>query len=146
MSVAELPITGYFDRLSGRPGETFSVHVSVRAGGSYRARLARVICADPNPAGPGMRFEDLANLFDRTIGGRHQAISIGSYGRAAAGPTRDTATPCTWTALIWPGVVTSRQAVLAETGGGCEIVLSIGPDGTAVRLVSPGVRQRSRPA
>ena len=58
MSVAELPITGYLDRFSGRPGETLAAHVSVHAGGSYRARLARVICADPNPAGPGMRFED----------------------------------------------------------------------------------------
>jgi N,N-dimethylformamidase len=138
MNVAELPITGYFDRLSGRPGETLTAHVSVRAGGVYRARLARVICADPNPAGPGMRFEDLAGLFDRAIEGRHQAISIGSYGRVAAGPTRAAAAPCTWTALIWPGVVTRRQAVLADTGGGAEIVLSIGPDGTGAQFVWPG--------
>jgi N,N-dimethylformamidase len=138
MSVAELPITGYFDRLSGRPGETLTAHVSVRAGGAYRARLARVICADPNPAGPGMRLEDLASLFDRAIEGRHQAISIGSYGHVAVGPTRDAAAPCTWTALIWPGVVTRRQAVLADTGGGAEIVLSIGPDGTGAQLVWPG--------
>jgi N,N-dimethylformamidase len=138
MNVAELPITGYFDRLSGRPGETLTAHVSVRAGGAYRARLARVICADPNPAGPGMRFEDLASLFDRAIEGRHQAISIGSYGRVAAGPARDHATPCSWTALIWPGVVKRRQAVLAETGSGGEIALSIGPDGAGARIVWPG--------
>ena len=140
MSVAELPITGYFDRFSGRPGETLTAHVSVRAGGAYRARLARVICADPNPAGPGMRFEDLADLFDRTIEGRRQAISIGSYGRAPAGPIRDPASPCTWTALVWPGVSNRQQAVLAETGGGAEIVLSIGPDGASARLAWPGGR------
>ena len=34
MNIAELPITGYFDRLSGRPGETLTAHVSVRAGGA----------------------------------------------------------------------------------------------------------------
>jgi len=138
MNVAELPITGYFDRLSGRPGETLTAHVSVRAGGAYRARFARVICADPNPAGPGMRLEDLASLFDRAIEGRHQAISIGSYGCVAAGPARDHAAPCTWTALIWPGVVKRRQAVLAETGSGGEIALSIGPDGARARIVWPG--------
>jgi len=138
MSVAELPITGYFDRLSGRPGETLTAHVSVRAGGTFRARLARVICADPNPAGPGIRLEDLADLFDRTIEGRRQAISIGSYGRVPAGPIRDPASACTWTALVWPGVVNHQQAILAETGSGAEVVLSIGPDGASARLAWPG--------
>jgi N,N-dimethylformamidase len=137
MSVAELPITGYLDRFSGRPGETLAAHVSVHAGGSYRARLARVICADPNPAGPGMRFEDFSALFDCTVEGRHQAISIGSYGHIPNGPTRDRTTPCTWTALIWAGGLKHEQAVLSEVGGGVEIALTVGPDGTSVRATWP---------
>jgi len=36
---AELPITGYLDRLSARPGESIVAHVSVAAGTPYRARL-----------------------------------------------------------------------------------------------------------
>jgi N,N-dimethylformamidase len=50
-----LPITGYVDRWSARPGETIDVMISVQDGGRYRARIARVICGDPNPAGPGYR-------------------------------------------------------------------------------------------
>ena len=138
MTAAELPITGYLDRLSRRPGERLTAHISVRAGKTYRARLARVICADPNPAGPGMRFEDLAHLFDRTIEGRRQAISIGSYARVPAGPSRDPDAPCTWTALIWPGVVKREQAVLTELGDGAEIVLSIGPDGAGAEVAWQG--------
>jgi len=58
MAEAELPITGYLDRFSRRPGETFIAYVSVRRGGSYRARLMCVLSGDPNPAGPGVRFKD----------------------------------------------------------------------------------------
>src|ERR1019366_6674764 len=47
MSTLELPITGYLDRFSHRPGESFAVYVSLRDGGSYRAHLVRVVCADP---------------------------------------------------------------------------------------------------
>jgi N,N-dimethylformamidase len=50
----ELPITGYFDRFSHRPGETFTCYVSVPTGGAFRVRLIRVISGDPNPAGPGL--------------------------------------------------------------------------------------------
>ena len=64
MNAAELPITGYLDRFSHRPGEAFVTHVSLREAGPYRARLVRVISGDPNPAGPGMRFEDLSRVFD----------------------------------------------------------------------------------
>jgi len=60
MDMQELPITGYLDRFSRRPGEAFIAHVSVRDGGSYRARLVRVLSGDPNPRGPGVRFEDLS--------------------------------------------------------------------------------------
>ena len=40
---AELPITGYLDRFSARPGESLAVKISVPQGGRYRARLRRVI-------------------------------------------------------------------------------------------------------
>ena len=43
MAETELPITGYLDRFSHRPGETFAARVSVRDGGAYRARLVRVL-------------------------------------------------------------------------------------------------------
>src|SRR5579863_9000887 len=102
MNDAELPITGYLDRFSHRPGETFSAFVSVPRGGRYRARLVRVLSGDPNPVGPGVRFEDLSTRFDQTFEGRRQVIRRGSYGVVMAGPVRDAKTACTWTVLVRP--------------------------------------------
>ena len=69
MTKTELPITGYLDRFSHRPGESFTAFVSVRDGGTYRARLVRVLSGDPNPDGPGVRFEDLSQRFDQSLAG-----------------------------------------------------------------------------
>ena len=58
-----IPLTGYSDRLSAAPGERIAFKVSSAARGPYRASLARVIHADPNPAGPGVKIQDLAARF-----------------------------------------------------------------------------------
>ena len=105
MPEKELPITGYLDRFSHRPGETFTAHVSLRDGGSYRARLVRVLSGDPNPEGPGVRFEDLSHRFDQSFDGRRQAIHLGSYGIVREAPVRDAQAACTWTVLVRPGVL-----------------------------------------
>ena len=114
MTETELPITGYLDRFSHRPGETFTAHVSVRDGGAYRARLVRVLSGDPNPSGPGMRFEDQSHRFDQSFTGRRQPIHHGSYGIVDAGPARDAGSACTWTVLVRPGVVDAGQVLLAR--------------------------------
>src|SRR3984893_4576345 len=101
VSQAVLPITGYLDRFSARPGEDVVARISLRTAGPYRARLVRVICGDPNPDGPGMQFEDLSARLDRTLQGRHQPICLGSYGLVPKGPTRSPTAPCTWTILVW---------------------------------------------
>ena len=101
MSQAVLPITGYLDRFSARPGEDVVARISLRTAGPYRARLVRVICGDPNPDGPGMQFEDLSARLDRTLQGRISQIHLGSYGLVPKGPARSPAAPCTWTVLVW---------------------------------------------
>ena len=137
MAETELPITGYLDRFSHRPGEAFTAFVSVRDGGRYRARLVRVLSGDPNPAGPGLRFEDLAHRFDQSFAGRRQPIHRGSYGRVTAGPVRDTKA-CTWTVLVRPGVVDAEQTLLADEAGDASIVLLIGADGASARITCAG--------
>ncbi len=132
----ELPVTGYFDRFSARPGGSLAVHVSLRDGGEYRARLVRVISGDPNPAGPGMRFEDLSSRFDRTIAGRRQAIHAGSYGIAPT-PARDARAACTWTVLLWTEAPGEARAVLSEEGEGCVVTLSAGAAGASAQLAWP---------
>jgi len=133
----ELPITGYLDRISARPGEDIVAHVSVAAGTRYRVQLKRVICVDPHPDGPGRRYEDLAHVLDRTVEGRRQPIRLGSFARAAAPPRRADA-PRSWTALIWTTLPLRDQTVLADEGGDARVALAIGAQGASVALTWPG--------
>ncbi len=135
---AELPITGYLDRLSCRPGETLEAKISVRAGGSYRVTLERLICGDPNPAGPGRQVEDFSHLYNQDIEGRRQPISRGSYATIPAGPNRPAGSACTWSALVAPGRTDHDQAILSESDAACQIVVGHGPHGAFVRLTWPG--------
>jgi N,N-dimethylformamidase beta subunit-like protein len=134
MAETELPITGYFDRFSHRPGETFSAFVSVRDGGRYRARLVRVLSGDPNPSGPGIRFEDLSHRFDQSFDGRRQAIHLGSYGIVHESPARDVQAPCTWTVLVRPGVIGREPVLLAEESANAKLALLIGARGATARI------------
>jgi len=132
MSQNELPITGYLDRFSHRPGEAFTAFVSVRDGGSYRARLVRVLSGDPNPSGPGVRFEDLSHRFDQSFTGRRQSIDQGSYAVIDAAPQRDPRAACTWTVLVRPG--RGEGTLMSETAGGARVALTIGPNGLRARI------------
>ena len=134
MQGSELPITGYLDRLSGRPGEPIQVKVSVRDSSAYEAKLERLICGDPNPAGPGLRFEDLSTVFRSTVRGRQQAVTLGSTARAP-GPELEPA-PHTWTAIVFPTrVCQDEQIVLTHIGErGGQIGLSFNSDGVCARL------------
>src|ERR1700761_1940123 len=130
MPETELPITGYLDRFSHRPGETFSAFVSVRDGGRYRARLVRALSGDPNPHGPGVRFEDLSHRFDQSFDGHRQAIHLGSYGIVTQGPKRDPNAACTWTVLVRPGLAKAGQTLIAEES----VTLLIGERGITARV------------
>jgi len=136
--VAELPITGYLDRFSHRPGERFEARISVRDGGQARARLVRVISGDPNPVGPGLRFEDLSHRFDVTFDGRHQPIRLGSHAVVPRTPRREPG-PLTWTALVWLAVLPAEQAViLCEVADGVSATLAIGRDGVTGIVTAEG--------
>jgi len=74
-----VPLIGYLDRLSARPGETIAVKVSSQASGPYAADLVRIIHADPNPAGPGMKLEEVACGFAGRYPSRMQSAHPGSF-------------------------------------------------------------------
>ena len=97
-----LPVTGYLDRLSVPLGEVLLAHISKRRAGPIRARLVRVISGDPNPAGPGMKFEDFSHRFDKVMDGEYYPIRLGSYAIAGVTPASSQVTHSTWTALVWP--------------------------------------------
>lgn len=139
MPHAELPITGYLDRFSHRPGECFAVKVSVPGGGAARARLVRVISGDPNPEGPGLRFADCAAQFDHEFHARHQPIRPGSHARVAHPPRRP-AGPCTWSALALLEAMPPRDAaLLSEEQPGAAVTMGVGPKG-AWAEITPGIR------
>ena len=48
-----VPLIGYVDRFSARPGESIEVKVSSQLDQPYRVDLVRIIHADANPAGLG---------------------------------------------------------------------------------------------
>jgi N,N-dimethylformamidase len=133
-----LPITGYADRWSVRPGETIQFMVSVAGGESYTARVARMQCGDPNPAGPGYRETPAPSPVDGTHAGLDQPIAIGSW---ADIPQLDLGAPGQGIALvatIWPSLVAKPdQAVLEWSGADASLTLGIGPDGAWCRLVTP---------
>ena len=134
--IAELPITGYLDRFSRRPGERFAVKVSVRDGGTARARLVRVISGDPNPDGPGLRFEDLSHRFDVSLRRPSPADPCGLHAVVPRAPRREGGA-CTWSALLWlaaqPDPATVRRC-WRRPQDGVTVSLAFGADGLIGQL------------
>ena len=95
--LAEVPLTGYTDRLSARPGDTVKFYLSKgrekdddedtssSSTITVRARLTESISADPNPLGPGIIENDASVYFKkRTIEVRHQSIPRGSFAQTSS--------------------------------------------------------------
>jgi len=111
-------LIGYVDRFSARPRERIAVKVSSRLTEPYRADLVRIIHGDANPAGPGLKFEEVEATFAGTYSSRFQPAHSGS----CAIVTRDNAIalpdPCTIVVRVQPWLPDARrQTVLAIAGG-----------------------------
>ena len=102
-----LPITGYVHRMSARPGDTLAFKVDCRRADRFEARLVRVRCGDPNPAGPGIRETDLSDLFRADFPGRAQDCHLGSYVRVDNDGLGDLAS-FSVAAMIWPTTPAKR--------------------------------------
>ena len=74
-----LSLAGYAERLSVRPGETIRFHVASDGAAPVSASVVRVICADPNPAGPGIRKQAVAASVREVAKPQRQAAPLGSY-------------------------------------------------------------------
>ena len=79
-----LPLAGYADRLSARPGETLTFHVANATGTPVTAKVVRVINADPNPAVGGIRLEQTTVPVETVAAPMPEIVPIGSY--AVLGP------------------------------------------------------------
>ena len=128
---AMVPLIGYVDRFSARPGERIAVKVSSSSDHPYRADLVRIIRADANPAGPGIKLEEIAADFAGAYVSRFQPVHLGSCGVVTpAEPSLPN--PCTIVVRVQPWLLDGRpQTVMAIEGGP---VLSVAPEGARLGL------------
>ncbi|MGI9477936.1 MAG: N,N-dimethylformamidase beta subunit family domain-containing protein [Hyphomicrobiaceae bacterium] len=96
-----LKLAGYVDRLSARPGETLNFKLSNATGAPVMAKLVRVISADPNPAGQGIREEALAIELAPLDVTAHP-VPQGSCGRVEIGDALNGIASLTLTLRIMP--------------------------------------------
>ena len=105
-----VPLIGYVDRFSARPGERIAVKVSSQLAEPYRADLVRIIHGDANPAGPGLKFEEIAALFAGTYPSRFQPVHAGSCGIVTPGKPLTLPDPCTIVVRIQPWLLWDLRA------------------------------------
>ena len=123
-----LPITGYLNNISGRPGDKFEAKISSDKEAKYSAEIVRIICADPNPEGPGLRYELQDFGLFGSYQGRRQEIDIGSYAEI---PPHNcfTAKKMLLGTLIQPGLLRESFSVIASS-------ININTDGWALKVNS----------
>jgi N,N-dimethylformamidase len=134
-----MPLIGYADRLSVRPGETIAFKVSSAADEPYEAALVRIVHADPNPAGPGMRDIPLDDVFSGRFASRPQPVLLGSHARIDQAPRIPTDNGVTLIATIWPTAPQGGAQELLRAPG---FSLAIGEDGSATASLDLGSGDR----
>lgn len=130
-----IPLIGYSDRLSARPGETIEFKVSSTGSAPYDARLVRIICGDPNPDGPGIKEEEIPADFAGSYPSRPQKAAQGSH--VAVEMKDGSLSSFTLTATIWPTIPGKPdQGIISRfdpnTNEGYS--LAIGPNGAEIRI------------
>ncbi|MEM7210175.1 MAG: N,N-dimethylformamidase beta subunit family domain-containing protein [Pseudomonadota bacterium] len=126
-----IPLLGYSNKLSGRPGDTIEFKVSSRSSDDFYADLVRVVCADPNPDGPGIIENDINAAFAGRYPSRAQDFHSGSCVQIRAPKALDFSS-LTLTALIWPTLLNGRNQTilsLADSNGECQLDLALGASG-----------------
>ncbi len=110
-----LKILGYGDRLSVAPGESVRFMVSCTGAARYRAEIVRIIHGDANPAGPGLRLEQIATPVSGDYPARLQTIDAGSYLRVPDHARLRALERFTVMAMIWPTTPgKGRQGLVAK--------------------------------
>jgi N,N-dimethylformamidase len=123
-----LPLTGYAERLSARPGQTLRFHVANATGSVVSASVVRVRCADPNPAIGGIQTESVAIAVTTLAEPGPQSVPAGSY--AVVGPTGmlNQLSDVAFSLQIFPTLALMRRQVimscLDEHGRGIELELT----------------------
>ncbi|MGI9303783.1 MAG: N,N-dimethylformamidase beta subunit family domain-containing protein [Gammaproteobacteria bacterium] len=132
-----LPLTGYADRFSAAPGDTIAFKISSTAAAPFDAHLVRVIHGDPNPAGPGIKEQDLSGTFSGSYPSRMQSVHLGSYAHVEHPPAAKGLTAITLVATVWPTTPQKgQQGIISmlDLASGSGIALVIDDRGCACAL------------
>jgi N,N-dimethylformamidase len=129
-----VPLIGYVDRFSARPGERIEVKVSSQFDRPYQADLVRIIHGDANPAGPGLKFAEVAAGFAGSYPSRAQSVHSGSYGLVTPASLLALPDPCTIVLRVQPWLLKgSSQIVLAVDD---RLALSVTADGVILQAAT----------
>jgi N,N-dimethylformamidase len=110
-----IPVIGYCDTLSVRPGGSIGFKVSCASEGTFSARLMRSICADPNRDGPGIVEQAVEASLAGQYPGRQQAFNPGSHGLIQQGPA--ISGDVTLHATVWPTLPGDGEQIILAAGG-----------------------------
>ena len=141
MTATQIPLVGYADRFSARPGETIEFKVSSTSADDYEARLVRVISCDPNPEGPGIIEEENEAAFAGSHPSRVQEPHLGSAMRVTDTGAFDSLQSITLIATIWPTTPQQGlQGILTRRGVGGEGGFGLAIDATGATAFLGGTR------
>ena len=142
----EIPIAGYADRFSLKPGGKINFKVSSTSRDPYKAKLIRVVSGDPNPEGPGLVEEDIKSNFSGTYPSRRQTTNLGSYVTVPSNTSFDPSKGFTIGATIFPtNIDINDQCIISQFNSARDagMALFIGPMGISV-VVADGRKNISR--
>lgn len=133
-----VPLIGYLDRFSARPGERLAVKVSSALGAPYAADLVRIRHADPNPDGPGMKLLPVDAPWAGRYLSRPQPIRRGSWGVAPLAGL-DPGESFSLLLRIQPWLLEGAPGTVLSLAGtdGRGLVLRLGPRGAECTLTGP---------
>ncbi|WP_282608149.1 N,N-dimethylformamidase beta subunit family domain-containing protein [Pelagibius sp. Alg239-R121] len=128
-TTSTVPLAGYSDRLSLRPGETIGFKISSNATEPFQAWLTRSISADPNPDGPGIIEEPVEDAFpEQSFPSRFQPFFPGSYGITDTEVTLPHDEGFLLSVLIFPTLRKPAKQTILSVG---EVTLSLNETGAA---------------
>ena len=107
-----LPLAGYAGRLSVRPGEAIGFHIANATGLPVAARIVRVVSADPNPAGPGIKTSRIEAAITEYDAPSAQPLDRGSYARVDGGDAFAGLASVTLIATICPTLLADREMAI----------------------------------
>ena len=136
-----IPIAGYADRWSVGQNENIEFKVSSQFSKPYSVRLVRIVCADPNPDGPGIIEEDMSSVFSGEFSSRNQDVQLGSYGIVLVNRRLSHPDGYTIAVTIWPTLVDAGvQGILClqDQSGNRLIELRINSVGQVAAVIGGG--------